>query len=687
MKRLFLRLSLLSVLFLGTALAADGPWISVSDSIAGADLPVRISGLLDSEPLSLAIIRPDESRIDFKSTADEFGVVNTRIIGMHLRQAGDHALLIRRGHSEFILSQNFLISPSAVSAYRSTLTVENPSVEADGEHVSRIRLAVRDAHGNLVINAPVRALSSRLDDSIIVSPKTNSQGEAVVKVTSSEAGVSTISVLVGDILLASRAEVVFHISRTGLKNAGASGIGQYLQTQLFKDPNEASEVAYFSIEDIGSEVVSGKNLTVRIGVKDANGDTVTNYTGTVRFSSSDDRAVLPNDYAFTADDQGWHTFYLSVMFQTPGMQTLAVHDLEDFRISGERPITVSDSGGAVAVPDPEASLTIDVPINGATFSTSRVTISGSANRCSIVSLADGTIELIDELPVDATGTYVYQTPSLADGIHIFQATCVEDPALLSNKVQITIDRSPPQVMSASCANAGTVSPGDEFSINIGASDELSGVRCIFAGSQVELTAIDSKNYTTTLRAPLEQSEYPVQCTIADLLGNEMTEMNVCVVSVAIPTEETEAEVEGSEGEGEGEGEAENLPPLAVLNLQAQPGDDRATLIWSPALDDHGIKWYKVEYGEEEYLDFNITPDPRTQWYVLMDECKTFKFRVTAIDTHGLEGLVSNEVFSSTPCPEVVHPAPPKTGTGAQLWIIISSLIAGVGAVMILRRRA
>lgn len=691
MKRLFLRLSLLSVLFLGTALAAEGPWISISDSIAGQDLPVRISGLLDSEAASFVIVRPDESKIDFRDSANEFGVIDNHIIGMHLRQAGDYELLIRREHSSQILSQNFLISPAPVSAFRSELKVENPSVAADTEEVSRIRLTVRDAHGNLITNTPLRAFSSRNLDSVVVAPQTNSRGEAVIKVTSAEPGVSTISVLAGDVLLATRAEVIFHLPKTSLSNVGSSGIGKFLQAQLFRDPNEASEVAYFSLEDIGSEVVTGKNLTVRVGAKDADGNVVTNYTGTVRFSSSDDRAVLPNDYTFTPEDQGWHTFYLSVMLQSPGMQSIAVHDLGDFRISGERPITVSEAGGVVAVPDPVARVTIDVPVNGATFSTSRITISGSTNGCSLVSLTDGSTKLIEELPVDASGSYVYQTPSLADGIHIFQATCVEDPSVMSSQVQIEIDRSPPQVMAAEFDPAGMVEPGAEVVLKIGASDELSGVRCIFAGRQFELTAFDSKNYAGTLRAPAQPGEYPLECTLADLLGNEMTEPNTGVLVVGYQQVDDGGDSGDGNGDGNGDGdsgaEAENVPPMAVNNLQVQPGDDRATLMWSPAVDDYGIKNYKVEYGIDEFTDTEYTPDPRTQWYVLMPECTTFKFRVTAIDTHGLEGMVSNEVYSSTPCPEVVHPAPPKTGTGTQVWLIISALMAGLGAVVILRQRA
>jgi hypothetical protein len=50
-----------------------------------------------------------------------------------------------------------------------------------------------------------------------------------------------------------------------------------------------------------------------------------NYRGTVHFSSSDSRAQLPDDYTFTAADQGSHTF-TGIILGTPGVQTLRVTD-------------------------------------------------------------------------------------------------------------------------------------------------------------------------------------------------------------------------------------------------------------------------------------------------------------------------------------------------------------------------
>ncbi len=761
MKRMFLRLSLLSVFFLGSVLAA-GPWVSLSDGVSGQDVSVRVSGLLHHEELPLLLVRPDESKIPLQAIADELGVASFRINGLHVRQAGKYELLIRRGQSSAVITEQFLIFPAKVSAYRSSQSVDIPSLAADGEQVARIRVLAKDAHGNVIANVPVRAFSSRAEDLVITAPQTNSRGEVIVKVSSQTPGLSSISILLGDILLSKRTELVFHLIGDAMSNVGA-GIGKYLQTSLFADPKEPTEVAYFSLEDLGSEVVAGKNLTVRVGAKDKNGDVITNYTGTIRFSSSDDRAVLPNDYTFTTEDQGWHTFYLSVMFQTPGMQTLGVLDLDDFRISGERNVTVSDGGGVIPVPNAKPELTIDIPMNGATFSTSRITLSGKATGVSLVRLMDGSIELISALPVDTSGTYVYQTPGLAEGIHQFQAFSVEDPTVVSNLVQITIDRSPPQVMSVEIFPTGDVKPGSEVQLKVGASEELSSVSVVFSGQVHELVSQDSKNFFGTIRVPLEIGEHPLTVVLSDLLGNKMTEPNAGVVVVAekepitatfspageiapgaevtmnIVTESDMAGVQfsllgktqdlvkqdaqhfsgtfiapqefgeygvaftGVDVAGKSisnpsphtfvvsaAGSGVNIAPLPASNLQTTPGERRVTVLWSPSVDDKGIKNYRVNFGTcgAELLGVNITPDARTQWYVdNLEPCIEQCFQVTPIDTQGVEGPKSTVVSGTPICEEIEHAAPPKTGGETSWWFALFSLLAGIGAVILLRRRA
>jgi hypothetical protein len=67
---------------------------------------------------------------------------------------------------------------------------------------------------------------------------------------------------------------------------------------------------------------------------DAFGNRATGYTGTVHFSSSDDMAVLPSDYTFTAADNGFHVFL--VTFRRRGIQSLTVTDTGDGTILGSQ---------------------------------------------------------------------------------------------------------------------------------------------------------------------------------------------------------------------------------------------------------------------------------------------------------------------------------------------------------------
>jgi hypothetical protein len=70
--------------------------------------------------------------------------------------------------------------------------------------------------------------------------------------------------------------------------------------------------------------VAGADVSVTVSALNKNGKVNTGYTGTVHFSSTDLRAVLPEDYTFTAADAGVHTFTLSL--ETAGGQSVTVSD-------------------------------------------------------------------------------------------------------------------------------------------------------------------------------------------------------------------------------------------------------------------------------------------------------------------------------------------------------------------------
>jgi hypothetical protein len=74
----------------------------------------------------------------------------------------------------------------------------------------------------------------------------------------------------------------------------------------------------------------GFNVTV--SAKDAYGNTIPGYTGTVHFTSSDSAATLPADYTYTPADQSSHTF--TVTLQTAGTQTITVNDSSNVAVTG-----------------------------------------------------------------------------------------------------------------------------------------------------------------------------------------------------------------------------------------------------------------------------------------------------------------------------------------------------------------
>jgi hypothetical protein len=84
----------------------------------------------------------------------------------------------------------------------------------------------------------------------------------------------------------------------------------------------------------------GAPFSVTVIARDGAGDVLTNYTGTVHFSSSDPAAGLPPDYAFTPADGGQHTFS-GITLQTPGAQSVKAQDLAVPATAGSMAVQVT----------------------------------------------------------------------------------------------------------------------------------------------------------------------------------------------------------------------------------------------------------------------------------------------------------------------------------------------------------
>jgi hypothetical protein len=158
-----------------------------------------------------------------------------------------------------------------------------------------------------------------------------------------------------------------------------------------------------------ASAVAGTPFTVTVQALNDLSNPVPGYTGTIHFTSSDGRAVLPADFTFTASDQGAHTF--NVTLTTAGTRSVTVADpLTGGRVATTGAIAVSPAAAAKFILTAPASVT-----RGAAFS---LTLSVQDAYANVVTGYTGTIHFAS---TDGTATLpVNYTFTATDaGVHTF----------------------------------------------------------------------------------------------------------------------------------------------------------------------------------------------------------------------------------------------------------------------------
>jgi hypothetical protein len=118
-------------------------------------------------------------------------------------------------------------------------------------------------------------------------------------------------------------------------------------------PTQPSNLA---VSGFPATPTAGVSHTFTVTALNADGTTDTTYTGTVHFTSSDGKAVLPANYTFTAADGGRHTF--SATLKTAGTQSITATDTTTASITGtEGGITVQPAAASKFVLTGPSSVT------------------------------------------------------------------------------------------------------------------------------------------------------------------------------------------------------------------------------------------------------------------------------------------------------------------------------------------
>jgi hypothetical protein len=156
-----------------------------------------------------------------------------------------------------------------------------------------------------------------------------------------------------------------HLFSATLKTAGSQSVtatdtttGGLTGTQAGITVKPAA-LSKLVVEGFPSAETAGVPDTFTVRASDAYGNTTPGYRGTIHFSSSDSRAVLPANYAFVAADNGVHTF--SATLKTAGTQSLKAADTVTATIQGSQlGITVTPAAASRLVLSGPASVTAGV---------------------------------------------------------------------------------------------------------------------------------------------------------------------------------------------------------------------------------------------------------------------------------------------------------------------------------------
>jgi hypothetical protein len=87
---------------------------------------------------------------------------------------------------------------------------------------------------------------------------------------------------------------------------------------------QAASPSELMVVGFPSPIIAGVAGAFAVTAQDAFGNTVRNYAGSISFASSDPQAVLPANYAFSASDNGVHSF--SAILKTAGAQWIKAVD-------------------------------------------------------------------------------------------------------------------------------------------------------------------------------------------------------------------------------------------------------------------------------------------------------------------------------------------------------------------------
>lgn len=630
----------------GTKSTSTAQIVSVTDTIAGLSTELEVKGKAN-QSLEIAIKKPDNSELVLKVVTDGQGSADLTVSDYHLRQAGDYQVAAREANSNIAYgtSKSFKVYPGTVSESKSTVDLSKQAAGL-GETVE-LTVSLSDSYSNAIQGHVLKVMSSSSSAAIYSQDfATDENGQMEFYLSSNKKGVYDFSVFDSSMNKTLNAKATVAFSSTGT----IADIGGHQSVQLAAD---AGPVDSFVISGVDDPVTVGDGQSIVVKAIDADGFTVVDYTGNIRFSSSDSSATLPNDYTFMADDQGEHTFSLAVKFVTPGTQTLTVTDTDEFSITGSvsTEVVTDDESSVDYDSDFESTdferdgdFTLISPASGS-YSSDSIEVQGEAEYGYTAVVYMNGDEMARE-EVDFDNTFTVSVDDLADGTYELYVDIVElgdgEPGeeeiveVLEESASetIVIDTTAPEIVSITADPEDGLTAGQTVVLTVLSEADLEEASIIFEDEiyPLEETSTSGK-YQTEIPMPEATGDYTVDVLLMDSLGNEVEYRDQLTLSLTEASEEEEEEEPVEE-------ETETVGVGVVSGLSTTSAAETVLLSWEPAESENEIAYYRVYYGPSASSLFAVseTYDSSTSWSILdLNGGSSYYFAVAAVDVEGTEG--------------------------------------------------
>ncbi|NOS66940.1 MAG: hypothetical protein HOO67_01045 [Candidatus Peribacteraceae bacterium] len=366
MNRHFIRLLLALTLLLNPVFTAGASFegvsasVAVDDVVAGFETSVRVTGLTPGALFHLHVVSPSGEDTILPVQANAGGVGDAVIPARLTEEAGVYRAFAVAGQKKITDEASFEVLSDRIDTQRSTITVSNALLPADGRSISTVTVTLRDMMGNPLQGHPVQLVGSRSEDRVAAlknAKETDHDGRmqfGVQTETPGEISLRAIDLLSGTMIdrAARIAAQDDRVSMGGFPDDEEPATGSQLKGQLIEGASAAGPA--YDVVDHFEVKVSTPTTKVRdvipnfqITAVDANGKTVESYSGKVHIETpGDPTSTLPGlgpgagEATMSPKTRGSLSIPWAVSFNKAGEQVIIVKD-ETGTITGQTTVLVT----------------------------------------------------------------------------------------------------------------------------------------------------------------------------------------------------------------------------------------------------------------------------------------------------------------------------------------------------------